>query len=276
MPHCSNMDIEDLPAVLIPLGFTETEALAYGELLKQPDQTGYSLSKAIQKGQPVTYAALAGLEARGAVMASFAPAKVYRAIAPTELISALRRQFDRRCAVAEESLAYQGRVPSNDQLFHLKTATQVRERARAMINAAQATVLFELFPGPAQQLRPDLEAAAAKPGVSVAGVVLRVEDHIAGARTILPARSEYIAAAWKEDVLILIVDARQILIASINGLGVLSRAIWTDNLFVSVLFHNAISADVLLHEKMGADWKGPNMDLFGKVSPGFFELVDPE
>lgn len=266
------MKLEELPSVLGPLGFTETEALVYGELLRQPDQTGYSLSKSIQKGQPVTYAALSGLESKGAVMAGMGPAKAYRATPPAELLASLRDRFDQRCALAQARLDQTDAASANDDLFQLKTLDQVLQRARSMIDEARSTVLFELFPGLAT-LRPQLAAAAGRPEVSVVGLVLRAEDHIEGARTVLPVRADFIRQVWKDDVIILIVDARQVLIARLAHDGSLSRAIWTDSLFFSVLFHNAIAADVLMHDISGPEWAGANRALFGKFPPGFLDLT---
>lgn len=267
------MKIDELPSILTPLGFTETEALVYGELLRQPDQTGYGLAKAIRKGQPVTYAALSSLESKGAVMAGFAPGKAYRAIQPEELLAGLRSQFERRCDLARQRLVPSRVAPSTDQVFQLKSAQQVFERARSMIAEAETTILFELFPEPADVLMASLRGAVARKGLAVAGLVLRPEDQIEGARTILSARSGYIRSVWKQEVLVLITDARQVLIASLDSYGEVSRAMWTDSLFISVLFHNAITADVLLHEKMGPDWIGPNRDLFGRLPSGFSELT---
>ncbi len=267
------MSIEGLPPVLIPLGFTETEALVYGELLRQPDQTGYALSKAIQKGQPVTYAALAGLENKGAVMVGLAPARVYRAVPPAALLNGLRRSFDRRCDLAQQALEQTAEVTGGDQLFQLKTPEQVFERARGMLAAAQSTVLFTMFPTPLEELRGALTAASAREGVVSVGVVLRTEDRIDNARNIVPKRREQIQSAWTDEIAILVVDARQVLISSFNARRQVVRAIWTDSLFFSVLFHNTLTSDAILHEKMGDDWTGPNRELFGKLAPGVLELT---
>lgn len=268
------MKIEDLPAVLIPLGFTETEALVYGELLRQPDQTGYGLSKAIRKGQPVTYAALSGLESKGAVLAGLAPAKVYRAIPPAELLTGLREMFERRCVLAQQTLIHEEVAQNSDQLFQLRTPQQIFERARTMLREAQSTVLFEMFPMPVERLRADLAAAAARPDISAVGLVFRADDQIENARIIVPRRAEYIRSVWTQDVALLVTDARQVLIASFDEAGDVIRAIWTDSLFFSVLFHNGLTADILLHDKMGTDWPGPNMDLFGKLPPGFLAVTE--
>ncbi len=266
------MKLDELPSVLVPLGFTETEALVYGQLLRQPDQTGYSLSKAINKGQPVTYAALAGLENKGGVIVGMGSAKVYRATPPDELLAVLREKFERRCALAQERLARPVDAATSEDLFQLKTVDQVIQRARAMARSATSTLLFEMLPGFAD-LQSDFGEAAGRPGVEVVGLVFRPEDHIEGARTVLAPRADYIRRVWRQDVLIVIVDAKQVLIASLDAEGALSRAVWTDSLFFSVLFHNAIAADLVLHETKGPDWHGVNRTLFGKLPPGFTELT---
>jgi len=270
--NSSQMKIDDLPAVLIPLGFTETEALVYGELLRHPDQTGYGLSKTIRKGQPVTYAALSSLASKGAVMASMAPAKAYRAIPPLELIDGLRHTFDEKCALANAKLTQSIAAPPTDQLFDLKTRAQVFERARAMIREARSTVLYQMWPVPAEELRQDLASAAARPDVEVAGLVLRAADALPDVRTVIPTRADYMRSVWREEVFVLITDARQILIGRL-GEDDQVRSIWTDSPFFSVVLHNAITSDILLHEKMGPDWTGPNRDLFGKLPPGFEDVT---
>ena len=265
------MKLEELPPLLAPLGFTETEALVYGELLSRPDQTGYGLAKAIRKGQPVTYAALSGLEAKGAVMSSLAPARVYRAVPPGELIAALKADFQRKCQQAETSLETPIAGSSTDQIYHLRSTEQVLERARRMLAQARSTVLFELFPFPLNALRGDLTAAASRDGVAAVGMVLRSEDQVEGARSLIPANASQIREVWDSEVLTLIVDAEQALVATFSDERVV-QGYWTDSLYLAVLLHNAISADVVLHERGGPDWKGPNLHLFGKRPPGLVAL----
>ena len=257
MAQSEEMKLDELPSILGPLGFTETEALVYGELLRQPDQTGYGLSKSINKGQPITYAALSGLESKGAVLVGIGAAKAYRATPPAELLAVLRDKFERRCAAAQEKLAKASDSAASEDLFQLRSLDQVLERARVMTKGATATVLFEMLPA-FDTLRSSFVEAALRPDVDVVGLVFRPEDHIDGARTVMPARAAEILKLWKQDVLIIIVDARQVLIASLDADGQLSRAIWTDSVFFSVLFHNAIAADILLHEAKGHDWRGAN------------------
>ncbi len=265
------MKLEELPPLLAPLGFTETEALVYGELLSRPDQTGYGLAKAIRKGQPVTYAALSGLEAKGAVMSSLAPARVYRAVPPGELIAALKADFQRKCQQAETSLETSIAGNSTDQIYHLRSTEQVLERARRMLAQARSTVLFELFPFPLNALRGELTAAASREGVAAVGMVLRSEDHVDGVRSLIPSNASQIREVWDSEVLTLIVDAEQALVATFSD-GRVVQGFWTDSLYLAVLLHNAISADVVLHERGGPDWKGPNLHLFGKRPPGLVAL----
>lgn len=263
--------LDDLPALLAPLGFTELEALVYGELLRSPGLTGYALAKVTGKGQPSVYAALASLETKRAVFATDTGARSYAAVPVAELLTRLRRNHEQWFVQAEEALTRVQASTPPDSLVQLRNADQVYERAQQMIDAAQETILFELAPGCREALAPHIQSAA-KRGLSASGLVMRAEDAIDGARSVVSPVGSRVLEVWPFDLLVLVTDARQVLIGGLSEDGA-ARALWTDSLFMSVILHNAIASDVLLHHSSGEDWTGPNLSLFGRHPPGFRELL---
>lgn len=263
--------LADIAPTLEPLGFTEIEARAYVALLARPGQTGYALAKAIGKGQPSVYAALAGLEAKGAVAPTDAGSRTYAAAPVEELIATLRRRQDARLDHAAEALRRVNAADGGETVSRLDSADQVFAKARSLLQGATETVLFELTSGPAQALRAEVAETVAR-GVKASGMVLREEDVIPGADCIVSPVGARVAAIWPVDLLILIVDGRQGLIAGLGEAGK-AQALWTDSLFLSVILHNAITSDVLLHQSMKPDWIGPNLTLFGGHPPGFRDFL---
>src|SRR5688500_18750659 len=159
----------DPTAALAALGFTETDALVYCELLRASPASGYRLAQAIGKAPANTYAALAALTQKGAVVVDDSAGKSFRPCPPGELISALERGYEARARAAGEALDQLYKPPEDDRIYQLATAAQALERARAMIDGAHETLLFDLFPHPLELLKPNLERARAR-GVRVAGV----------------------------------------------------------------------------------------------------------
>ena len=78
---------------LLPLGFTETEALAYCELQRAGPSTGYRIAQGIGKAQANTYKTLSTLAQKGAVIDDGGDPRSFRAVAPDRLIAALTTRF---------------------------------------------------------------------------------------------------------------------------------------------------------------------------------------
>lgn len=256
-------------------GFNETETLVYCELLKHPGSTGYRVAQSIGKAQASAYAALAGLESKGAVAFDDSQTRSYRAVPPQELLGRLRRQFEQRCEATERRLGRLAVNPTDDRVYQLRHADQVYERARTMLREAQETVLFQFFPGPLAELRADLAAAAAR-GVKVVGLILRPEDAVEGARCVLSRRADNVLKVWPGQQITLIVDARRFLASLLeHGDGSVRHALLGDSIYLACLFHNAILSDVILHAGgVIDDFESPNRFMFDAFPPGLRQLLE--
>lgn len=253
-------------AALEPLGFTEIEALVYVALLRTPDQTGYALSKLVNKGQPSIYAALSGLEQKGAIVKVAGRKGGFTAVPPDELVGRLKSRFERQCEAAAKELRKIETADVDELVLHMKRSDVVYEKARALIDDAKETLVFELFPAAVERLRPALEAAARRSGLKMAGMVLRPQDHIEGAQTVVSPIAAKILDVWPSTLLILLADAEVSLVAVVDDDG--AQAIWTDTKILSVILHNAITSDIILHRDAEPDWIGPNRQLLGELPIG--------
>lgn len=230
---------------LLSLGFTETEAKTYCELLKLGRATGYRLAQAVGKAPANIYQALAALTQKGAVLLDEAEAKTYRPVPPADLLGAMERDFASRRAAAVTALAALHTPSADDHLYQLKSASQVMEAARRLIAEAKETVLFDLFPGPLATLRPELEAAR-KRGVKVAG---RTYER--------PEPKETLILAWQgPNVLIERWPGLQVTVvadAEAHVLALLSRdgkqvlnGVGSDSAYLACVVHSNLAAEIRL------------------------------
>lgn len=231
-------------AALTALGFTETEAVVYCELLRAP-ATGYRLAQTVGKSPPNVYHALGALHQKGAVLADDSDGRVYRAVAPAELLAGLERQFGSRREQALGTLAAIRTDAEDDRIYHLKSIDQVLARARRMIADAKEILLFDCFPGPFATLRAELADAAAR-GVRVAGIVYEAVAEPAFATVRSPPRPGIIDR-WPGDQLSLVADAAEYLLALLSrDHRQVRHAVWSDGAYLSTLQHNALASEIRL------------------------------
>jgi hypothetical protein len=231
-------------ATLAALGFTETEALVYCELLRASPASGYRLAQAIGKAPANTYAALAALTQKGAVVVDDSAGKSFRPAPPAELIAALERGYETRARAAGEALEQLYKPPEDDRIYQLSTAAQALERARAMIDGAREILLFDLFPEPFELLRPHLELAQGR-GVRVAGVGYAPPGEIGF--PFLDSRGLSLAERWPGLQLSLVTDAREYMVALLSR--DMTRALhgaWSDSAYLAALQHNALASEIRL------------------------------
>jgi sugar-specific transcriptional regulator TrmB len=270
-----NAIVPETLQILGELGFNDTEALVYCELLRTPGSTGYRVAQSLGKAQASAYAALAALETKGAVMFDDSETRAYRAVPPGELLGRLRNRFDHnfeRASVLLESLE----APANDtRIYQLRNLDQVYARVRTMLQQAAETVVFEIFPGPLRELKPDLVAAAER-GVRVAGLVLRRDDVIEGVKCVVSRQGQAVEEGFPGQQITVVVDASQFLAALIDRGGQVQHGMWTANTYLAFLFGNGIVSDVVLHGSDYIDEIGgsPNRRLFGDFPPGYHALVE--
>lgn len=159
-----------LQSLLTSFGFTDLESRIYVELMRNAPATGYRLARLVGKAPANTYQALAGLGRKGAVVATETKPRTYRPVAPVELFSGLRQNFDVAAKQAESALNAIHAPGKEERLYRLNSEPQAQVRARALIENSKRIILFDLFPEPLAMLHNYL-AAAAERGVTVAGLV---------------------------------------------------------------------------------------------------------
>jgi sugar-specific transcriptional regulator TrmB len=270
--------MESTPPVdaLTALGFTETEALVYCELLKASPATGYRLAKAVGKAPANTYQALSALVQKGAAMVDESGGKSFRAVPPAELLSAMAGAFESRRKAAAEALERLATPSGDDRIYQLKSADQAMQRALAMIEAAREVVMFDLFPEPLEALRQALEAAAAR-GVTVAGTSYGPTADVP-APFIVSRGADYVFRRWPGQQVVVVADAREHLAAllSHDGRQVL-HGVWSDSAWLACAHHNGLACEVrLLAQPAGADDPLEHLSLIRSAPAGFHALVGPD
>lgn len=230
---------------LLALGFTETEARTYCELLKLGRATGYRLAQSVGKAPANIYQALASLSAKGAVLLDEAEAKSYRPVPPKDLLAAMETDFAALRAAAVQALTPLYTPTDDDHLYQLKSASQVIEAARRLIADAQETVLFDLFPGPLEALRPELEAARRR-GVVVAG---RSYERPSPKETLVLAWQgpNTLFARWPGQQVTVVADARAHILAllSRDGRSVLN-GVGSNSAYLACIAHSNLAAEIRL------------------------------
>ncbi|MCS6627625.1 hypothetical protein N0B44_32455 [Roseibacterium beibuensis] len=233
-------------ATLEPLGFTEIEALVYCELLRGGPSTGYRIAQGVGKAQANTYKALSTLTQKGAVIDDGGDPRSFRALPPDQLLEALARRFDDQKESAGRQLAQLESRVAEDRLYQLRSAAQVFDHARRMIDGATETVLFDAFPTVETALANHLSAASAR-GVAVIGIIYR--DEPAGAyQGVRSKMSDSVLEHWPGAQLTMAVDASQHMVALLGkDLATVRNAVWSDSVYLSALQHYALSAEIRLH-----------------------------
>ncbi|MGA0604555.1 TrmB family transcriptional regulator [Phenylobacterium sp. VNQ135] len=258
---------------LLDLGFTETEALIYCELVRMGSGTGYRLAKAVGKASANTYAALESLSAKGAVLVDDVDGRAWRAVPARELMATLQSRFAQRSRAALDGLEALKPGAGEPRLYALKDADQVLGRARAMIEAATDVLLFDLFPLPFAELEPELRKAQAR-GVRVAGQIYdAVETPLASIRQpTAPAQ----LANWPGQQITLVCDGQEHLTALLSHDGAQRlHGVWTDSAYLACLQHSGLAAEIVLGARATGFDLPFDPSLFGSRPPGLASLTSP-
>lgn len=230
---------------LTALGLTALEAEAYAYLLTHSAATGYRVAKGIGKPTANTYKALATLHDKGAVTVGRDPRRLYRAVAPEELLSALEWRFLDSRRRAAEALA-DLRPPARDgRVYHLRSNQQAIQRLREMLSRSRATVVLAL-------------PAAAIPWVAdvLPALVDRGSDWLIRSDGEPPGvDASVLVTAPPADAtdLVAVVDRREFMMAGIEQRGggtpnadgaVAVDAVWSSSGILARAIHRALVSDV--------------------------------
>lgn len=256
------------------LGLTETEARIYCQLVRAGASTGYRIAKEISKAAPNVYAALDALANRGAVVSDGAEPKVFRAVPPAQLMAALQREFDLKRRAADSALSKVLADTPDDRVYRLKSLAQAYAKAEAIIAAASGIILFDLGPGPFEQLRSALDAAAAR-GCTVAGNAYADTAPTAFLTVVAPG-ADAIQARWPGDQFTIVADASEYLVALVSRDGAeLRHGVWSDSAYLSCLQHSGLAAEIRLNALNPADGHG-ELALTRSFPRGLQQLIGPE
>jgi sugar-specific transcriptional regulator TrmB len=225
------------------LGFTRTEAELYVYLLKDSPATGYRIAKALGRSFAVVYSALDSLQSKGAVMVDAGRSRLSRAVPPHELLEQRARRFsDQRDQILQAAELLPTRS-SDARVYQITAEDQLYERSRAMLSAAEARVLVELFPEPLTVLQEDLIAAADR-GVDVTVRVYQ-DTRIEGVRVIRSPIGERTIEAFRSQWMGLFIDGRQFLLAQLRtGGGGVHYAVWSANLILARAVYAHVNSDL--------------------------------
>lgn len=237
------------------LGFSELESLAYTFLVEESPATGYRVSQALNKPFPGIYRALESLEAKGAIVVADGDSRRCRAVPWRELLSRLERQFAETSETAAEALANLRQSDEDDRIYELRSATQVYERCRQMLQRANELVLADLYPAPAEALRLNLEASARN-----AEVIVKIYEELElnGPRSILRRMGTEIYRQMPGHIISLSVDGSEHLLAFLQPESGVHQAIWTRSALLADRLHEQLVHEFILTElkqeiELGAD-----------------------
>ena len=230
---------------LAAIGFTALEAEVYTALLAQPPTTGYRIAQVLAKPAANVYKALEALESKGAVLVDEGESRLCRAVPPEELLARLGRSFKQRCDEAAAALTELNDDSDDDRVYQMRSHGQVMERCRQMLDRSKEVALLDVFPGPLEELRPDIEAAAAR-GVGV-GIKVYAPAEIAGAEVILTPEGARVIERWPGQWVNVVIDGEEHLLAllSSDGEGV-HQAVWSGSAYLSWVYQSAASSELIL------------------------------
>lgn len=229
---------------MMRLGFTELEAQIYVFLLRESPVTGYRVAQALGKAVANTYKALESLRNKGAILVDEGESRLCRAVPAAELLGRLERVFREDKEKTLQTLSEPGGPAGDDRIYQLSAAEQVYERCRSMLERCTDIALFDIFPLPLEELRPELEAAAAR-GIAV-GAKVYAPAAIPGVRVIPHAHGNEIRDRWPGQWLNLVIDGTEHLMAFLtqDGKGV-HQAVWSGSAYLSYVYHSALSSELL-------------------------------
>lgn len=198
------------PVDLTPFGFTPTEGLVYGVLLRDGPGTGYAVARSAGLARANAYSALEGLVAKGAARTEGERPKVYRPEPPAALIARLADRTG--TALDELSTALHAlSAPMSAGYVELTTARGVLGTIGHDVARAISSVVLLAPPDAYPLLVPSLRRPAANGVRLELGSTGGAETPIAAVRTV-PA-----PLGWPGEPIVMLVDDRTALLGSRSG-----------------------------------------------------------
>jgi len=242
------MDPNSPLAPLVELGLTELESEIYAYLIENSPATGYRTARVLGKPTANTYKALASLSEKGAIQAEDGQKRLYRAVPADELLADMERRFKGLKEQAAASLSKLKPSPDDERVYHLHTPGQVFERFRQMLSRCEEVALLDLFPGPATELKSDIEAAVLR-GRAVA-VKLYEPCDIPGAEVVVDPAGVETLSRWPGRWANGVIDGREHLLSLLSADGQrVHQAVWSSNVYSSWAYHSGLAFE-LIHPAM--------------------------
>jgi len=237
------MQNQDPAHALTNLGLTGLEAEIYVHLLRSSPSTGYAVAKGIGKPTANVYKALDTLAIKGAVEIEEGKTRLVRPIPYQELLRNLEASFKKMHEEASKSLASLPRPDQDHRIYHLHTLDQVLGKCRALMDGAQAIVLVDVFPEPAELLRPEFEKLIQR-GVNL---VIRTYAHfeLEGADINRSYEGKQIQNRWPAQWLNLVVDGEHSLISVLqSGTDEVIQSFWTSSSSLAYVHHSGMISEI--------------------------------
>jgi sugar-specific transcriptional regulator TrmB len=238
---------DKLKNLLSDVGFTGLEGSVYLALLREPCTTGYRIAQLIGKPAANIYMALDSLRAKGAVLVDeTSRTKTYSAMPLATYLEGKRRELEEKQREFEEEIAGLETSTAEGGIFRLTGADQVYARVRKMLEGARRAVLLDVFPGPLDELRPDV-VRAVKRGVHVFIKAYRPTE-LGGADIVCPEEGDAPdLKIWNGHWLNIAVDCCESLFSFLkpDGKGV-HDAVWNRNRYLGMMNFNGLIFELLL------------------------------
>ncbi|MBW1711878.1 MAG: TrmB family transcriptional regulator [Deltaproteobacteria bacterium] len=151
------------------LGFSQYEIAIYLALVANHPANGSQLSRLAGVARSRVYDVLRNMTRRGLV--DEVGNGFYLPLPPEELIRRLKTQFESNLASLKEHISRSTLRSDHDHVWTIRGYGEVMDKARDMINSAQAELYVRLFPEEGRCLDPDLHRAEER-GVEVKYVAL--------------------------------------------------------------------------------------------------------
>lgn len=210
---------------LTGFGFTPTESLLYGVLLRTGPGTGYAIARAAGLARANAYNALEGLVTKGAARAEEGRPKRYRPEPPATLIARIVNS-QAQALDTLSSLLDTISVPASPTLVELDSSRGVIRLLSHEIARAQQTIGFIAPPDAYPPLTPALRKAASN------GVVLELASSRAVDLGFAPVVIAESPAGWPGDLVAFVADDRGALLAGRSG-DTLAGHWGTDPIFIA-------------------------------------------
>jgi sugar-specific transcriptional regulator TrmB len=225
---------------LTDLGFTELESTVYLYLVEYSPATPYRVAKAIGKPVANTYKAVEDLRQKGAVLVDETHNRLCQAVPPAELLGKLKETWLARHEAAAEVLSKIKPSGDREKIFTLRSAEQVLDTCKKLMENAGSVILADAFPGVVDILKPWLKAAAARSVTTVLQTYGPAE--IEGVEVVPYQAAELSLRRWPGQWLIVVVDGAEYLFAYLNDdATVAHQAIWCGSAFLALPQHSNLA-----------------------------------